>query len=84
MLANGFSANTICNNHDKATALHFATLSDNYEACKTLINHGLNVNSVDNNGNTCYYYAVFRNKMNIIKLLEENGGDATIANKVFH
>ena len=68
--------------HDKATPLHFATLSGSYEGCKLLLGHGASANDKDGKGCTPYYYAVLNKNIKLIKLFEEFDGDARIENEV--
>jgi len=58
MLENGEFANQICNEHDKATPLHFAILANNYDNVKLLLRYNANPNMKDSAGNTPMHFGV--------------------------
>lgn len=64
------------------TPLHTAVQKRHYNFAKLLINYGAIVNCKDDYGNTPLITAVmnYRNDDKMIKLLLENGGDASIKN----
>ena len=72
--------NQICNEHDKATPMHFAVLSENPDNVRVIVRYGGNVNAKDSVGNTPLYFAVSKRNLKMVKLLEEFGADATIQN----
>ncbi|CAI2367378.1 unnamed protein product [Moneuplotes crassus] len=72
------------NVHDKKgnCALYYAIKEDCYEAAEYLINKiGVNVNSINENGNTCLHQAMMRDNIDMIMLLLRNGANPEIFNK---
>ncbi|MCE9544176.1 MAG: ankyrin repeat domain-containing protein [Planctomycetia bacterium] len=57
---------------DGATPLHCAALANNKEMCQFLIKAGVDVNSVDLNGETPFDYAM--DDFRIQEILRQNGG----------
>lgn len=47
LLEKGEFPNQICNEHDRATPLHFAVLANNYENTKLLLKYNGNPNAKD-------------------------------------
>lgn len=80
LLEKGESANLVCNDQDRATPLHFAVISMNAENVKLLLKANANPNAKDSMGNTPMHMAVTVNNLALVKLLDDFGGDATIAN----
>jgi ankyrin repeat protein len=72
--------NEICDTNIKATPLHFACLSNNLPAVVLLCRKNAIVNSKDYLGNTPLTYAVENDNVEIIRVLDEHGGDANIKN----
>lgn len=66
-----------------ATPLHYASYNDNPQTINLLIDHGLDVNAQDKNGNTPLHCAKSFLKENprVIKTLLERGADPNIRNK---
>ena len=66
-----------------ATPLHYASYNDNPQTINLLIDHGLDVNAQDKNGNTPLHCAKSFLKENprVIKTLLEHGADPNIRNK---
>lgn len=73
--------NQHCNNINKSTALHFAVISECYDNAKSLLRHGALPNVQDGDGNTPMHYAVMKEDIKMVKLLDEFGADAKIKNQ---
>lgn len=65
------------------TLLHYAAYKNNPQTINLLIDHGLDVNAQDKNGNTPLHYArsLLRENPQVIKVLLEHGADPNIRNK---
>lgn len=65
------------------TPLHYAAYKNNPQTINLLIDHGLDVNAQDKNGNTPLHYArsILRENPQVIKTLLEHGADPNIRNK---
>jgi ankyrin repeat protein len=60
--------------------LHYATLVNNPDAVKTLLDHAANANARDNNvGDTPLIMAVAKGYEGVVKLLLENGANVNLA-----
>jgi ankyrin repeat protein len=75
------SPNQICNEADKATALHFAVLSNQQDNVRMLLKYGANPNSVDSMNNTALHYAVANENIRIVRILDDFGADGNIKNE---
>ena len=76
----GVSANDMCNAVDKAQPLHFAVISNCLGNVQLLIENGGKPNSQDVVGNTALHLAVQTNNLEMVKLLDKCGADATVEN----
>lgn len=54
------------------SSLHYAVLYNNIEAIKLLLLYNVNINNINNDGNTALFIAVQNNNINIIKILLDN------------
>jgi ankyrin repeat protein len=72
--------NQVCNEHDKATPVHFAVLAQNIESVQILLKKGANPNARDSAGNNSMHFAVMVENLPIVKLLDDFGCDATVKN----
>ena len=81
LLSENEKANEICNVHDKATPLHFASIAKRKENAKILLQAGANVNQRDNSGNTAMHIAVANKDLAMVRLLDQYNGDARIPNQ---
>ncbi|TNV78094.1 hypothetical protein FGO68_gene14558 [Halteria grandinella] len=80
LIDKGEHVNQICNEHDKATPLHFAVLAQNIENVKLLLKNGANPNARDTIGNNSMHFAVMVENLPIVKLLDDFGCDASVKN----
>jgi ankyrin repeat protein len=76
----GENVNQVNNEHDKATALHFAVLAQNLDNVKLLLKHGANPSARDTIGNNAMHFAVMVESLPIVKLLDDFGADASVKN----
>jgi ankyrin repeat protein len=72
--------NEICNEIDQSSPLHFAVLAGDYHNVKVLLNNGAAPNNRDREGNTPMHLAVATRNLQLVRLLEENFGNADIKN----
>ena len=72
--------NQICNDQDRATPLHFAVLSNNYDNARLLLRFHANPNAKDSSGNTPMHFAVAAKNLSMVRMLDEYGANATIPN----
>jgi len=77
----GESPNQICNADDRATALHFAVLSDKIDNARILLRYGANPNAKDSMGNSALHYSVANRQLRLVKLLEDYNADGTLPNE---
>ena len=75
LLAEGVNPNTVVNTN---TALTFAARDGQLEIAEVLIAYGADVNWIDGEGVTPLILAVFKNHVEVVKLLLENGADPMI------
>lgn len=62
----------------KNDSLCSAVKSGNMEKVKYLIDHGTDINEKDRSGSTPIIHAVWKNRLDIVKLLIENGSDLSV------
>jgi ankyrin repeat protein len=60
--------------------LHFAALTGSIGNALSLIQAGANLNSKDNIGNTPMHLAIMQENLELVKVLHQHGGDASIKN----
>lgn len=67
-----------------ATPLHIACANNNFEMIKLLVEHGANVNAVDDKNRTPLYFTLLHQTydINIVKYLVENGADVNIQSNI--
>lgn len=67
-------------NEDGETALSRASMLEELEIVKYLIEHGANINAKDEDGNTALMWASLSRNLEFVKYLIENGADVNIKN----
>lgn len=72
--------NQFCNETDKSTPLHFATISKSAANARLLLAHGANPNAQDSYGNSPLHYAVSNQSSNIVRILHDHGADGLLQN----
>lgn len=73
--SNGEYVNQICNDHDRATPLHFAVLANNYDNARLLLKHSANANAKDSSGNTPMHFAVAAKNLSMVRMLDDYGAN---------
>lgn len=66
---------TEVSNYDKGTLLHTAAFSGHSGIIKKVINEGVDVNAIDEDGNTALHLATCNLKDKAVKVLVENGAE---------
>jgi hypothetical protein len=66
-------------NSDGDTALHIATIKNDYQRCEELLKHGANVNIRNYSGWSPLHYAVYRNT-NLARLFLRHGANPQLVN----
>lgn len=66
---------TEVSNYDKGTLLHTAAFSGHLDIIKKVINAGVDVNAIDEDGNTALHLATCNLKDKAVKVLVENGAE---------
>ena len=81
LIQKGENPNLLSSDENKAAPLHFAVLSSNPVAVKTLISGGALINIQDGHGNTPYNLASQLGNQEILRIIEDFGGNALIQNE---
>lgn len=80
LIEKGESVNALCNEHDRATPLQFAVVAQNLENAHILLKNGANPNARDIVGNNAIIFATMFDNLELVKLLDQFGADATVQN----